>query len=121
MAHDFLDHWAHLVDFDRENDEILALVIVFLGSFFEAGIDFLDTGVDDVRKTDQHWSRHVTELELIDKFTKVNGSTAFARRHHHVAFLVDREIVNAPVVDVVELSRVFNTPFSHTSSHSDMN
>ena len=56
VAHDFFDHGAHLVHLDGHHHEVLAVELIFLGRLLEAGVDLVDTVVQDVGETNQHGS-----------------------------------------------------------------
>ena len=109
----FLDYGSHLVDLDGIDDKVLALVAVFLGCLLEAAGHLLDAVVQNIGKTYQHGSSHVAQLQFVYQFLQIDGYTVLARRYHHMSLFVDTKVRSAPTGDVVQLFRIFNTPFSH--------
>ena len=48
MTDNFLNDRTHLVDFDREDDEMLTFILVFLACLTETLVSLLDAVVQDV-------------------------------------------------------------------------
>ena len=59
VSDDFLHHLPHLVHLDGINDEIGALVLIFLGRLLEAAGNLVDAVVQDVGETQQHRGCHL--------------------------------------------------------------
>ena len=116
-----LHHLAELVDFDRKNALVLALVIVFLDGRAEGQVDRLHPVAQDVLKPDQEREfqaprpgllRDVADLDLRARFLK--------RTRHDVSFLVDVKVARAPTRDVVKVARGLDVPWGRrnfTHSH----
>ena len=68
VAHNLLYHGLHLVNLDGIDDEVLCLIIIFLGCFLKATRNFLDTIVKDIRKSQQHGCADVALPELVHHF-----------------------------------------------------
>ncbi len=113
VCDDFLHDRTHLIYFYRVNHEILALIIIRGSSLLEAVADFLDTVVENVRKTQKNRRRNIAYLKFVKHLFYVHRGTAFTRRHCHMPFFIDGEIVASPSCDIVQFCAVLNTPFSH--------
>ncbi len=110
---DFLDHGLRLVHLHGIDDEILALIVVFLARFFEAARRLFDTAVENVGKAQQHGRRDIAQRQFVDDFAQVDLRLVLAGCHIDVSRLIDTEIRDSPTVQVVEFLRVFNRPFFH--------
>ena len=106
---------THLVHLDGINDEVLTLVTILFGCFLETTRHLLNAVVQYVGKAHQHGSRHIAQLELVDQFFQIDLHTILTRSYYNMPFLVDTKVGSAPTSNVVQLFRIFNTPFSHSS------
>ena len=113
VADDFLHDGAHLVHLDGEDDEVLGLVVVLLGSLAEALVGLLDAVVEDVGEAQQYGSRDVARGQLVHDLLEVYLHAVLLGGDIDVAFLVDAKVVDSPALDVIELFRVFDSPFFH--------
>ena len=113
VADDLLHDGPHLVDLDGEDDEVLGLVGILLGSASEALVGLLDAVVEDVGEAQQHGCRDVACGKLIDDVLQIHLHAVLLWCHIDVTFLVDAEIVDSPAFDVVEFLGVFDAPFLH--------
>ena len=86
---------------------------VFCGSSFETVVHCFNPAVQNVSKAEEHGSTHVADGELVDEFLKVDPHAFGVRAYFNIPFAIDGEVVAAPSVDVVQLCRVFNLPFTH--------
>ena len=111
---DLLNDRLYLVHLDRIDHVVLAFVLILLGSLLETAPGLLDTIVQNVGKTQQYRSLHVTKCQLIHHLTDIYLCGVLARRHIDITLFVDTEVAGTPAVDVVELTRVFNRPFLHS-------
>ena len=116
MADDFLHHGSHLVDLDGEDDEMLALVVVFLFGFAEAFIGLLDAVVQYVGESQQHGCGHVACRQAVNHLLEIYLHAVLLGRHIHVSLLIDAEVAYSPALYVVQLFRVFYSPFLHFST-----
>ena len=119
MADNLLHHLAHLVHLYGIDDEILAGIGVIIRGFLEAGWYFLDSVVENVRKSQEHRGGDITNLELVDHVFQVDRRASFTRTDLHMSFIIDWKIFQSPAADVVGLGWIFNTPFSHYILFSD--
>ena len=113
VGDDFLHHRAHLIDLDGIDDEVLALVFVFLLGTLKAGRGFLNAVVEDVGEAQQDRRSDIALCQLAHHFVEIYLGVVLAWTDVGVSFFVDAEIVDAPTFDVVKLLGVFNSPFSH--------
>ena len=113
VADDLLHDGSHLVHLHGEDDEMLGLVVVLLGSLAETLVGLLDAVVEDVGEAQQHRSRDMAGRQLIDDLLQVHLHVVLLRRHIDVSLIVDAKIAHAPPFDVVELFGIFNAPFLH--------
>ena len=113
VADDFLHDGAHLVNLDREDDEVFGLVVVFLGSLAETLVGLLDAVVQDVGEAQQHGCRHVACSQFVDHLFEVDLHAVLLGRNIHVSLLVNAKVVDSPTLDVVEFLGVFDAPLLH--------
>ncbi len=116
VAYNFLHYLAHLVYLNRVNHVVLSLIVILFGSDVKAVADFLDAVVENIGKAQQHRSHDIAHLQLVHHIFEVNAGETLAGSHHYMTFIVDRKIITAPAVDVVQLGAVFNFPSSHSKN-----
>ena len=106
-----LDHVALLVDLDRVDAAVAALVVVLGDGLLEGAAELLHAGAQDVGEADQEGKVEAAGAEVVDELLEVDGRRAGpAGGDLDVAGLVDAEEVLAPTVDVVKLDRVLDRP-----------
>ena len=113
MTNDFFYYRTHLVYLDRINDKILGLIPILIRCLLKAVRDFFNTIIQNIRKTDQHRSCHIPQLQLIDQLFQVDLNAVLTRSYHYMTFVIDTKVRSSPPCYVVEFFRIFNTPFSH--------
>ena len=113
VADNFLYDRAHLVDLHREDDEVLGLIVVFLGSLAEALVRLLNPVVENIREAQQYGSGDMACGQLVDNVLQIDLHAILLRGHINMALLVNTKVIDSPAFDVVELFGVFNAPFLH--------
>ena len=80
--HDLLDHFAELVDLDRE-DAAIGVAIIRLGDGVGEGlIDRLHAMAEEILKAEDDRESEAALLGLVDEFHDVDGSLGRLRREH---------------------------------------
>ena len=92
VADDLFHHGAHLIHFNRIDDEVLGLVFILFCSLAEAGGDLFDTTVQDVWETYEHRGRDIAKLKLVYQLLQVDLCPVFARGDHHMTFVIDTKV-----------------------------
>ena len=113
VADDFLHHRTNLIHLDRIDDEVLGRVAVFFRGILETSCRLLNTVVDDVGETNQHRGCYIAQREVVHHLFQVNFHSVLPWSGNNVSFVVDVEIVHAPAANAIQLTGVFNAPFSH--------
>jgi hypothetical protein len=104
---DLLDHGPVLVDLDRVDAAVLALVVVLLDRAVERAADQLDPRPQHVGEAQQDRQLDAAAVELVDQLAHVDLAVAgAARRDDQVALLADVEVAAAPALDAVGLQRL---------------
>ena len=107
----FFHHFAELVDLDRENAAIIALVIEFGDRAAKREVDGLDAVAENVLKPDEERKTQAARTRFVDDLEDVDGTAIFLKRlGHNVAFGIDSEISTAPTIDIVRRDCGINVP-----------
>ena len=102
-----LDDLPLLVDLDRVDAAVAALVLVLGDRRLEGVVDLADPVAEDVGEADQDRQLDAAELQVVDQLLQVDGAGRILRRvDEHVARRGDGEVALAPAVDLVELGGV---------------
>ena len=111
-------HAALLIDLDRVNRGIAALVGIGLHGRAEGPAQLVDAMVQDSRETDQHRQGQALTGKLFAKLVEVHPRVAGTRvgAREHVPGFVDIEIAVAPMGNVVGVARLRNAPV-HKLNH----
>ena len=108
---DLLDDMPLLVDLDRVDAAIAALVVVLADGGAEGVVDLADAMAEDVREAKQDRQLDAALLELIDQFLEVDRlAGVFVGMNRHVPLGIDPEIVLAPVADAVRFQSIIDFP-----------
>ena len=110
VSDNLLDDLSHLVHLDGIDDEVAALVLVFLGSLLETTGNLIDAVIQNVGETQQHGRGHLAGMEFVHHVCQVHGHTTALGRDGNVAILVDGEVLEAPASDVVEFGAILDAP-----------
>ena len=103
----FLDHLALLVDLDRVDADVAALVLVLGDRRLEGVVDVGDAVPEDVAEPDQHRQVDPAQHQVIDELLQVDGAgRVLGRMDQDVPVGRDREVALPPALDLVELRRV---------------
>ncbi len=110
---DVLDHRLLLVDLDRVQRGVAALVFEALDVGVEGAGQPPHAVLQDVRKAHQQRQRQSGLAQLLDQPVELDGLALGAvRAHLHPAVVVDREIARAPVANAVDAAAVRRGPLA---------
>src|SRR5439155_24971096 len=103
----FLDDMALLVDLDRIDAAVIALVPVLLNCVHEGRVNLAETVLQDLAEADKDRWVDTAKNQLVDQFLQVDGARGFLTGvDPQVAVFVDGEIAFARLVDVVQLAGI---------------
>jgi hypothetical protein len=106
-----LDDVALLVDLDRVDAAIAALVVVLGDGLLEGAAELLDARAEDVGEADEDREVQPALTEILDELLEVDRVRARSGGGDlNVAGVVDGEEVPAPSADVVQLERILDRP-----------
>ena len=115
---DFFHHVALLVDIDRVDRAVPALVLVLGDRAPEALAEAADAGREDVREADQQRHVQAATAQIERQVVEIDAGPAVAAWPDlDATLLVDRDEPGAPRVNVVELDRILDGPAPHGSPH----
>ena len=81
-------------------------------------VDLAESMFENVGEADQDGQRNTPRLELVYELLEVDGVIgSFVGMNGDMTFLVDREVILPPVLDVVAINRILNCPVFHRSLH----
>ena len=107
----FLDDLSLLIDLDRIDAAVAALVLVLADGALKRRVDVGEPLLDDVGEADEHRQADAAELQPVDEFLEVDRlADVLGRMHLDVAGRVDREVAVAPARHFVELAGVVHAP-----------
>src|SRR5688500_6469251 len=96
---DLLDDMPLLVDLDRIHGGVAALIAGFADSVSELGSQGLNTGLQDVRETEQQRQADPLRIEIQGEPVEVETPLPVGvRMHHDVSFRVDAEVAQPPAI-----------------------
>ena len=108
---DFLDDLPLLVDLDRIDAAVAALILVLRDGALKRGVNLAEAVFQDVGEAEQDRRAQAAKLEPIDQALEVDAARRIlGRMDQQVAVLVDREVALPPAGDVVELGRFGEGP-----------
>ena len=94
---DLFDDLTLLIDLDRIDAAVAALVLMLCDGAAEGGVNVAEPMLEDVGEANQHRKADASELKAVDQFLQVDRSRRFLRRMHlHVTGVVHRDIAIAP-------------------------
>src|SRR4029079_2071712 len=106
-----LDDVALLVDLDRVDAAIAALVVVLGDGLLERSAELLDARAEDVGEAEEYGEVQAALTEILDELLEVDGvGSRSGGCDLDVAGVVDGEEVPAPTTDVVQLEGVLDRP-----------
>ena len=96
---DFFDDLALLVDLDRINAAIVALVAVLLDGVLKCAVNFAQAMLQDFAEADEDGQVDAAQHQLVDQFFQIDAARGFfARVHPEVPVVADGEIALPPGV-----------------------
>jgi hypothetical protein len=110
-AHELFDDLMLLVDLDRIDATVTALVAVLADRELEATEQRAETAVEDVREANQQRQVEPAALQIEHQIEQIDPP-AFGTRgcRFHVTGIVDGEVTARPSGDVVQQRRLFGRP-----------
>ena len=108
---DLLDDVPLLVDLDRIDAAVFALVVEFADGRLEGVVNLADAMAEDVGEAEQDRQLNAACLQLIDQVLQVDGLFgALVRVDGDMAIVVDAEVSFAPVANAVRLDGILSFP-----------
>ncbi len=103
----FLDHLALLVDLDRVDTDVTAVVLVLRDGRLEGVVDVAEPVAEDVAEADEHRDLDPAQQQVVGELLEVDGlRRILGRMDEDMTRRRDGEIALPPPVDFVELGRV---------------
>jgi len=102
---DLVDDLAELVDLDREDAAVAALVALVLDRLVEKLVQLDDAMPEEVLKTDDHRRLQAHAARLVDDIEDPDAALVGAREKFHEALVIDRDVAGAPALETVEFLR----------------
>ncbi len=107
----FLHHLPLLVDLDRVDAEVAAVVLVLRNRGLERRVDVRKPLPQDVAKPDEDRKADPAQLQVIDELLQIDRPLGIARRvDAQMPARRDRKIALPPAVDLVQLGRIADRP-----------
>src|SRR5262249_42333263 len=108
---DFLDDVPLLIDLDRVDAAVFALIVELAHGGLEGVVDLADAMPQNVGEAKEDRQLDAARLELFDQVEQVNRLIGtLGRVYGDVAGLVDGKVTFAPVSDAVRLQGVADLP-----------
>ena len=118
MAYYLFHDGLHLICLYGIDNEILPLEVILCRRLFETAARLFDAVVQNVWKSQKDRWRDISQRQFVHHITQVNLRVVLTWCDINIAAVVDAKVGGAPTIDVVELPRVFNSPFFHSSPSS---
>ncbi len=107
LLHDF----AELVDLDREDAAVLALVVEFLDGTAKGQVNRLDPVAQDVLEPNQHRELQAARLGFFDHVVDLDARAVLLQRPgKHMPRFVDVKVFRTPTLDVIQIAGVLDVP-----------
>jgi hypothetical protein len=105
------DDLALLIDLDRVDAAVAALVLVLGDGALKRGVDIAETMLEDVGEADEHGETDAAKLQPIDELLEVDClRDVTCRVHLDVARGIDREVAIRPAGHFIGFARVVHAP-----------
>ena len=99
---DLFDHFAQLIDFDRENAAVFTAIVEFRDRVFESAVNRFDAVPEQILKADDKWKGEPARTRFVNDFKNGNGGSILPQRlRNDVAIGVDGKVTGSPTLDVV--------------------
>ncbi len=113
-VNDLFDHFPHLIHFNWINTLILSLITKLGDSLPKGFIQRNDSMPNDILKTNQNGHLEALRADFFDDTLKINPrSFSPLGMNGHVSRGIDTEILVTPVLNIIKLQRIRNTPGFH--------
>ena len=111
-GNDLLHHVALLVDLDRIDRGVAAVVLEFLHGGLESRIERFDARTQDVGEPEQHGERDALRFEISREFVEVERAVGalLVRANNDMPLFVDVEETVAPTFDIIKRTCGGNRP-----------
>ena len=105
------DHALLLVDFNRVDGGVAALIVVFADGAVESAAQAQRPILQDIGKAEQHRQILAALVKLVHQIVQADSGLAVGiGTHHHFAVVGNEKIAVAPVFDAVGGCRSIDTP-----------
>ena len=106
---------ALLIHFYGVNAAVFSLVFIFLNRGLEGVVDLGEAVFEDIGETDQDGQGNTARLKLVYELLQIDGVIrSLVGMNRDMTFVVDREVILSPVLDVISVNRVLNCPVVHS-------
>ncbi len=119
---DLLDHFAELVDLDREDAAVAAIVVFFLDGVTEGFVDLRHAIAEQVLDADRERGLQAGGFDFLDDVRDADLAVVTFRVHAEVTLRVHGEVVTSPSFEAVVFFGVFGSPglrFAHVGREVD--
>ena len=109
----FFDHFAQLIDLDRENAAILIFVIEFRHRVLKRAIDRFDAVSQQILETNHERETEAALPRFADHLHDVDAPAVVLKwTRNDIARFVNGEVIAAPTIDIVSRDRGFDIPLA---------
>ena len=113
MGDDLLYYGLHLIHLDGIDDKVFSLVMILLGSLLKTAAGLLNTIIEYIGEAKEHGWSDISQGQLVHHLSEIYLSLILAWGDIHVTVLIYSKVRGAPSADVIELLRIFDSPFLH--------
>jgi hypothetical protein len=107
----FFNHFAQLVDLNRKDTAILALIVELGDRAPKCEIYRFDPVPENILKTNQQWKFQAARLGLLDDIRQIHRSACVLQWFgDHAPPFADIKILRTPAVNVVQIASLLDIP-----------
>src|SRR5205814_6601542 len=104
-------HFAQLIDLDRKNAAIFALITELADGILKGAINRFHTMTENILKPNEERKFEPASFRLLNDIGQVHRSTRILQgRGDDMACFVDVKIPGAPAVDIIEVTSTLDVP-----------
>ena len=107
---DLFDDFAELIDLDREDTAVGALVALLLDGAHEDVVELDHPMSQQVLEADDHRCLQAHPQRLVDHVHDANAATGGERLHLDETIVVDREMAGTPALESIMILRLRGRP-----------
>ena len=119
---DLFDHFAELVDLDREDASVATVVVLFLDGAAEGFVDLRHAVAEQVLDANRERGLQAGSFDFLDDVRNTDFAVVAFRVHAEVTLRVHGEVVTSPSFEAVIFFGVFGSPglrFAHVGREVD--